>query len=316
MPSEREQLRLMTKIARAYYEHGQRQTQIAEELHVSQARVSRLLKAANQMGLVRTIVAMPPGVHTEVEDALEARFGLAEAVVVEADDADAPLRALGAAVAGYLENTLISDEVIGISSWSESLLAAVDALASLRPGVARTVVQLVGGHGHSEAQYQANRLLTRLADLTGATPVFLSAPGVLLSGADVQSLLRAPSLSEATTAWGELTLALLGIGSVEPSPLALKSGNTLPPQTLAMLKDRGAVGDICFRYFDAEGALVSSELNDTVVGISPEALKAVPRRVAVAGGPRKHAAIRAALAGGWINVLITDLATAQALLEP
>ncbi|MCL2316212.1 MAG: MarR family transcriptional regulator [Actinomycetia bacterium] len=314
MPGEHEQLRLMAKVARLYHERGQRQTQIAAELHVSQARVSRLLKAAAAMGLVRTIVSMPGGVHTEVEEALEQRFGLSEAVVAEAEDEAAVIPALGAALATYVENTFFSQEVVGISSWSASLLAMVDALTSLHAGAAKTVVQLVGGHGQSAVQFQANRLLTRLAALTGAKPVFLSAPGVLLSGADVASLLKAPSLAEATTAWHELTVALLGIGSVEPSPLARESGNILPEATLEVLRGQGAVGDICFRYFDAAGALVSSELNETVVGISPDDLKRVPRRVGVAGGARKVAAIRAALRGGWVNVLVTDLATAEALL--
>jgi DNA-binding transcriptional regulator LsrR (DeoR family) len=37
--------------------------------------------------------------------------------------------------------------------------------------------------------------------------------------------------------------------------------------------------------------------------------------VAVAGGRRKYAAIRAALRGGWLNVLITDLGVARRLVE-
>jgi DNA-binding transcriptional regulator LsrR (DeoR family) len=305
----------MAKIARLYHERGMRQTEIAAELHVSQPRVSRLLKAAGETGLVRTIVSMPVGVHTETEEALEAAYGLTEVVIAEAEDESAVLNTLGSALAFYLEATLISDEVIGISSWSQSLLTMADSLGTLNPGAAKKVVQLVGGHGRSVVQYQANRLLTRLAARTGAEPVFLSAPGVLLSPGDVESLLRAPLLQEPVAAWDELTLALVGIGSVEPSPLALESGNTLPATTLRALKELGAVGDVCFRYFDAKGVLVASELNDTVVSISPDKLKKVPRRVGVAGGARKVAAIRAALRGGWVNVLVTDLTTARALLE-
>jgi len=310
-----DQLRLMTKIARLYYEHGNNQTQIAAELHVSQARVSRLLKEASAIGIVRTIVSMPSGVYSEIEEQLEQKFGLAEAVVADAEDGGTIGVALAAAAANYLETTLISQEVIGISSWSESLLKMTDALVPLHAGTTKTVVQLMGGNGQSVAQFQANHLLTRLADLTGAKPVFLNAPGFLQSPDAVASLLQAPSLYEATRAWLELTMTLVGIGSVEPSPLALASGNALPEVTLGSLQRLGAVGDICFRYFDIDGQLVLSELNDTVVGISPYNLKKVPRRVGVAGGRRKVAAIRAALVGGWINVLITDLLTARALLE-
>ena len=79
------QLRLITKVARMYHERGVRQTDIAETLHISQARVSRLLKRAAELGIVRTVVAAAPGVHTEIEEALEEKYGLAEAVVVDVE---------------------------------------------------------------------------------------------------------------------------------------------------------------------------------------------------------------------------------------
>jgi DNA-binding transcriptional regulator LsrR (DeoR family) len=37
--------------------------------------------------------------------------------------------------------------------------------------------------------------------------------------------------------------------------------------------------------------------------------------VAVAGGQRKFAAVRAALRGGWLNALITDLGAARRLVD-
>src|SRR5687767_15095071 len=43
---DRDRLRLLTKVARLYHEQGVRQPEIATRLHVSQARVSRLLKEA------------------------------------------------------------------------------------------------------------------------------------------------------------------------------------------------------------------------------------------------------------------------------
>jgi DNA-binding transcriptional regulator LsrR (DeoR family) len=52
-----------------------------------------------------------------------------------------------------------------------------------------------------------------------------------------------------------------------------------------------------------------------LVGIAPERLQAIPRRIGVAGGEQKYPAVRAALRGGWINVLITDTASAHRLAE-
>ena len=82
------QLRLITKVARMYHERGVRQVDIADTLHLSQARVSRLLKRAAELGIVRTVVAVAPGVHTEIEEALEETYGLAEAVIVDVEGTD------------------------------------------------------------------------------------------------------------------------------------------------------------------------------------------------------------------------------------
>jgi DNA-binding transcriptional regulator LsrR (DeoR family) len=60
---------------------------------------------------------------------------------------------------------------------------------------------------------------------------------------------------------------------------------------------------------------VRSDLTDRVIGISPTQIKKAKRVVALAGGKRKMEAILAALNGRWINVLITDHATARAVLD-
>jgi DNA-binding transcriptional regulator LsrR (DeoR family) len=82
-----------------------------------------------------------------------------------------------------------------------------------------------------------------------------------------------------------------------------------------LLRARGAVGDICFRFFDADGDAVPSPLDARVLGIAAERRRAIGRRVGVAGGAQKYPAVRAALRGGWINVLITDAASAHRLAE-
>ncbi|NRB55543.1 MAG: hypothetical protein HRU39_06115, partial [Salinicola sp.] len=110
-----------------------------------------------------------------------------------------------------------------------------------------------------------------------------------------------------------LTVALLGIGTLEPSRFLARSGNTFSDTELADLAASGAVGDVCLRFFDAQGRLVDHPLNQRVVAISPETLQRVPRLIGVAGGAQKIEAIRAAALGGWIRVLVTDTFTAERL---
>ena len=310
-----DQIRLMAKIARMYHERGMRQSQIADELHVSQPRVSRLLKRAQEIGIVRTTVALPAGVHTDLEEALERAFGLQEAVVVDAGGSDDEVNpALGAAAAVYLETTLTGGDTVGMSSWSATLLAAVETMRPARASVVDTVVQVVGGVGDPRVQMLATRLIGRFAAATGAEPVFMPTPGMLGSVSARDTLMADPTVAEVVALWPRLTMVLVGIGSLEPSPLLRESGNAIAASDQELLREAGAVGDICLRFFDEGGEPVRSSLDDRVIGIDAAQLRGIARRVAVAGGARKHSAIRAALLGGWVNVLITDRAEAERLL--
>ena len=315
LPAE-EQARLMVKVARMYHERGRKQAQIASELHITQARVSRLLRRAADTGIVKTVVSSPAGVHTDLEERLEQRYGLTEAVVVDALSSDEHdiAQNLGAAAAVYLESTLLGNEIVGISSWSATLLAAVTFLGRATSPVVTDVVQLVGGVGEPQVQIDANRLLTTFASATGATPIFLPAPGLLGSAAAQRSLMSDPAVQQVSARWSELTTALVGIGALEPSPLLAQSGNRIAEADLEALRSLGAVGDVCLRFFDESGIFIESELDQKVIGIRPEQLMSVPRRIAVAGGIRKLAALRGALLGGWVNVLITDSVAAQELI--
>jgi len=123
-----DELRLMTKVARLYYVDHLRQTEIAEQLDISQATTSRLLKRAQEEQIVRITLNAPVGTHADLERQLESTYGLKEALVVESlPNEKQIMRDLGSAAAHYLNTTIKPNEVIGISSWSATLLAAVDA---------------------------------------------------------------------------------------------------------------------------------------------------------------------------------------------
>jgi DNA-binding transcriptional regulator LsrR (DeoR family) len=312
-----DRMSLLTKIARMYHEQGMRQPEIADRLHISQSRVSRFLKEAVNLGVVRTIVVPPAGVYPELEETIRDQYGLLDVVVVESagKEDSAIISALGSAGAAYLETTLNATDRVGISSWSATLLATVDSMAPRTVRTASEIVQVIGGVGKPGVQVKATHLTDRLARVTGATPRFFPAPGIVASVAVRDALLADSYVRDLATAWKDLSVVLAGIGSLQPSPLLKDSGNAVSESDMDALRLHGAVGDICLRFFDAQGNLVDTELDKRVVGISSEDLRAVPRTVGIAGGERKFEAIRAAVRGHWVDVLITDLDTARRLLE-
>lgn len=314
--SRQDELRLMTRVARMYYVHGMRQQEITDRLQIHQSTVSRLLKRAVQADLVRFSVTNPPGIFAEIEDQLTSKFQLKDAIVVECPTEEEPMvRDLGVATGYFVETSIKPGTTIGISSWSRSLFAMVDAL---HPGDycrGGKVVQIQGGVGNEGVEHHATYLAQRLAASIGASPVLLQAPGVVGSAGARRVFENDPSVRQAFELFEHLDLALVGIGSMEPSRLLTNSGNVFSREERAELSRQGAVGDICFRFFDAQGESIKSPLTQRVISIDVAALKRVNRVVGVAGGRRKVRAILAALRGKWIDVLITDLRAAEYLLS-
>jgi DNA-binding transcriptional regulator LsrR (DeoR family) len=310
------ELRLIARVAQMYHVEHKRQKDIAEHLHLSQATVSRMLKRAEDEDIVRTTVISPPGTYTQLELELRERFGLPEAVVVEcSEDRDGPIMArIGEAAAHLLEVTLGEGEVIGVSSWSQTIFKMVENIHPQRSAKAKYVVQTLGGMGDPSVQTHATQLTTRLARLTGAEPKLLPVQGVTTSREARLLMLSDPYVRETMDLFRSITLAVVGIGAVEPSELLARSGNIFSQRELADLAEAGAVGDISLRFFDKAGKPVKTPLDERVIGLPLEQLADVDRVIALAGGAKKTQAIAGALRTGVIDTLIIDHFSAARLL--
>ncbi len=308
-------LRLVTKVAQLYYEKGFVQKRIADELHLSQATISRLLKLAQEEKIVKTIVSVPSGVYSGLEAELEEKYGVKEIIIAEAssDSQDEILRSIGSAAAYYLETTLSKGDTIGISSWSATLLSMVDAMQQLKNLKETKVVQILGGIGNPAAETHASHLIKRLASLVNGEAIFLPAPAVIPPGSKPENYVSDEFVKRALNMFDEVNVVLAGIGTLEPSQLLANSGNIFAEDELVELKERGAIGDICLHFFDVNGQPIETSLNKRVMSMSLQKIKNVERTIGVAGGERKVKAIRASLKGKFVNVLITDRFTAQKL---
>ncbi len=309
------ELRLIARIAQMYHTEGKRQAEIAATMHMSQATVSRMLKRAEQEDIVRTTVIPPPGTYADLETALRERYHLTEAIVIDcSEDRDGAIMArIGEAAAHFLENTLQQNEIIGVSSWSQTILRMVDNIHPLKSAKAKYVVQILGGMGDASVQVHATQLTGRLAKLAGGEPRLLLVQGITSSREAKLVMLSDPVVRETMDLFGRLTLAIVGIGAVQPSEMLARSGNVFSRQEMEVLQEAGAVGEISYRFYDRDGKPVVTPLNERVIGISLEDLRKAPRVMALAGGESKTDAIAGALKLGVIDVLVTDKFTAARL---
>jgi DNA-binding transcriptional regulator LsrR (DeoR family) len=307
--------KLVYKIAKAYYHDDLTQHDIGHRFGLSRVKISRLLQQARDEGIVKITVLPPPGTFGDLERQLEAKFGLDEAVIVAPahDDKANIVREVGQVAADYLVRGLQGQEIVGMS-WGATLRSAVDALPT-RNWPQMTVVQIAGGLGRPETEVYGSDLVRRAAQALGCRSRMIAAPGIVASQLARDALMADTHLTETLVTAAHADVALVGLGALTSDSIVLQGSTLLTDEQIDELKQRGMVGNIGLRFYDAEGRPVEHEVNHRMIALELEQIKRIPRVIGVAGGPDKVESIRAALRGSLINVLITDDRTATRLLN-
>ena len=106
-------------------------------------------------------------------------------------------------------------------------------------------------------------------------------------------------------------LKLVGIGTVEADTQLVSSG-MIEPKEIKAIQAVGGVGEMLGHFFDASGQILQTQLTARTLAVS--FAEAGDQIVAIAGGPDKVLAIRAVLSSRRLKGLITDEATARALV--
>ncbi len=306
---------MMIWAAWLYYEEDMTQDEVARQIGLSRASVNALLQSARQKGVVQ--IAIAPRYLQSVGAARRicARFGIETCIVVPDGDGAVPAAAqvarVGQAGARLLADRLRPNDILGVS-WGRTVLALSEALQpTLLPGV--SVVQVTGS-AIGTYRFSAELCASNIANRLGARCVHLHAPG-LVSHPDVKRMLmQEPSLIQQFQLIAGCDHIVFGVGSVDSSSTAFESGFLTAAEARPYIAC-GAVAVLAGRFIDQGGSAVTGPLDDRMIGMSVDEIREVPDRICVAGGADKVAPLRALLAGGFISSLVTDQATAAALLE-
>ncbi len=311
-----QQMRLITRVARLHHMQGLRQAEIAETLEISQASVSRFLALAEEQGIVRTIVVPPEGLYPELEEELAVTYGLQAVYVVDVTARESGIElVLGAAAARCLSSELKGGPVLGLTSWSVTLREMARQMEPRKASGIKRVVELLGDLGSPRLQHEAALATQQVARVFDAEPVFLRTPGVMPSAELRKVALADVHVQAALKGMEQVDVALVGVGPADFHGPLEAGDNFFTAQQLAEVRALGAVGQLHQRFINARGEAVATPLDERVIGITLEQLRKVRRKIVVAGGAAKHAALAAALAGKWIDVLVTDVNTANDLID-
>ena len=277
----------------------------------------KLDKAEQQIKDGKTVKA------TTVFRELEEKYGLTEALIAvpayeQSSDQEVAFQAVD-----YILRVLKKNMVFGMT-WGRAMHEFVEQLAKderLRSLSFQNVkvVPFLGTPGAIQSDSwntttYSNTLATKVGNLLHCASYNLSAP-MYVEGTKEKELIEsideiAKVLHMAETA----DIALIGIGSMQDDSSIIKAEIRTKEEYKELVR-KGAVGEIVGRIYDKNGQTVDEDLKRKMVGISLDKIAKIPVRVGMSYGKDKIEAIKGAIAGGLVNVLVTDVPTAELLLK-
>lgn len=308
---------LVARVARLHFEFGLTHQETADSLGLSRAKVTRMIKQARESGLVKITINSDANPYAELEQEVKEAFDLNEVIVVPSPSSDGRnlQSALALGILSYMTRILCDDMTVAVGLSRTISEAARLAAAGTQVRRSATFVSLVGslreGGDGTDSPFGASVVL---AQAFGGSVEHLHAPIIVRSDLVAQELIQDPAIAQSLNRAAQADLLLAGIGG-RVNRIDLSGQGYLQAEEWDELLATNMVGDMCARFFDEDGRAIETDVSSRVIGLTLEQLKAIPTRMIVAGGTSKRAAVRAVLRGHLATVLVTDLKTAENLLE-
>jgi deoxyribonucleoside regulator len=310
-----EDLQLIVRVARMYYQQGLKQEEIARRLKVSRASISLLLTEARQRGIVEITVRNPLEDNTELSRELSTSFSLARCVVVPTSvrETNALIDLVSTRAADVFDEEAKSGDAVGVA-WGRTCYAFMSHYEPRRFFRGMQVIPLIGGSNRTMQPYQLNEMVRAFGEKLQATPSFIHAPALAASRKDYELYMESSSLKAILEAWRSINIAVVSVGA-PPASREFDGSRVLAPRRKSVPSDALPVGDICARYFDVKGRFVEDELSGRIIGIPVESLRRIPKVLCIVSGLEKAYSLLGALKTGLLTILVTDETTAVAVLD-
>lgn len=307
--------KLLVQIAQMYYQEDKNQSQISKELNIHRSTISRLLKKSREEGIVNISINYDLAGTYSLEKALEAKYGLLKAIVVPtAVDIQSlqKVQSLGRAANEFLQSVLIDDMSIGFS-WGQAMSVVSEELEDIT-AQNLTCIPLIGGpSGRLISEYHVNTITYKASKKLNGKALLIDAPAFPETRELKEALLANEFNQELLRQWKKLSVAIFGVGS--PRIKDSDRWQFFYGEDVFSKLHTKVAGDVVSRFYDFNGKHIPNDLDDRLIGISIEDLKTTQYRIAVAESLDKVEAIKAALIGEYMNVLVTTQETAEAILK-
>jgi len=315
LPLDESREQLMVQVAKLYYDLEKTQSEIAAEVGLTRWQVSRLIREAREVGVVRIEIVPRSQRRPDLESQLQKVFALRDAVVVPSglsEDEGISLESVAQAAGQYLASINPKISLIGVS-WGRTMAAVAHWLPPhWNDGV--HVVLVNGATNVRSTSQQTNIVAERFAQAGNGTATLLPVPAIVGRKGTREVLEQDPIIANVLELAERAPVVCFSVGALSHRSVLVESGY-LDEADIDGLGACGAVGDILGHFIDGRGKIADPELDARTLGLRPEHLRGKERAIAVSAGRAKHAILLTCINARYVNVLVTDEATAVYLLE-
>lgn len=305
-------LQLLGRVAELHYKHELSHREIGELLDMSRVKITRLLDRARQEGIVEIRVHSSGDLFAELAEKVRSRWSLERVWV------SPPARRRGEYSSSLaLEGAKAINEVLDSRISSVSLClsrASRDVADCLEPPLSRPDVRFIpvtGTPAGSSFEMSTLQLTLAFADAYQAQSLHLPVPYMATNELIGKELKKDPEVARVFRSARSADLLVSGIGGSEPHPYF----NAVNDEQRKELISRGMVGDVCSRFFDNDGHHIETANEELLMGLTWNELMSIPRRLLIAGGINKVAAVKGAVRGRVMTHLVTDVTVAEQLVK-
>jgi DNA-binding transcriptional regulator LsrR (DeoR family) len=304
--------RMRLRAAWMYFVEEMTQNDIAIQLGVGRVTVVRLLSEARERDEVKFSIQGGMEDCIELARKLEKRFGLTEAVVVPVSSSQADATVPIAAATGmYVSEMVEPGTRLGVG-WGHTLWESLSYMDEAMVADV-SVVSLLGGITKVK-HFNPSEFAWRFSNLFQAECYLMTAPAIVDSAATRKALIDKCGLGEVFERAKNLDVVLVSVGDMDPQGTPYRYG-FVPDSVRTDMVEHGAVGEILFNYFDAEGQVIKHPINQCIMSVPLPTLANAKQRIIASGGSNKAAALLGALRLMQPHVLITDEHAARKVLE-
>ena len=306
--------RTMFLVADMYYNKKASKAEIVSALNLSSPTINKLLEAAEETGVVKIYVSSPIGRnYFEEEIRLEKKYGLREVIITDSVTShDAQLDTCSLVASKYLQRVLRENDVVGLGMGLS--ISKMIALSKPEHHFSRlTIVPLVGGLSNVNYEIHNNYLCEQMAHIFGGSSMALYAHASVDRLQTKEELLKDNSIRNVLEMVSYMRVAIISIGSMDEGYTISKEQYFSDEKIKSDLASHNMCGEICLRCYDIHGDTSHFQYNENVVGVELEQLRNIPIVIGIASEAHRRDAILGAIAGGYINTLVTDINCARTL---